>query len=214
MNIILLGPQGSGKGTQAELLIAKFGLNHFEAGKILRSIANSDNPQAGVVKQVIDNGGLVPDELVRLIAWDFINKHQNGQGFIFDGYPRSVAQYDQVKDMLARFGQKLDWVINIEISEAETIKRLSARRTCSKCGEVYNLITNPPTGDKCDKCGGELVHRADDQPEAIQKRLAIYRSQTHPVFEQAKQEGIGIEFNGEQAIDIIHQEILAKIGHV
>ena len=117
MNIILLGPQGSGKGTQAEILIKEFGLHHFEAGKILRSIANSDNPHALEVKRALTSGNLVPDELVRLIAWDFINKHKNA-GFIFDGYPRSVAQYEQLKDMLARFGQKIDYVLNIEISEA------------------------------------------------------------------------------------------------
>lgn len=207
MNIILLGPQGSGKGTQAELLVAKFGFNHFEAGKILRSIANSDNPNAAIVKQAIDGGGLVSDELVRLIAWDFISKHNKNQGFIFDGYPRSIDQYEHLKDMLAKSGQKITTVINIEIPESETVRRLSARRTCTKCGEVYNLITSPPPSGKC-KCGGELVLRDDDQPPAIKRRLAIYRSQTHPVFERAVAEGIGIEIDGLRPIAVIHLDIL------
>jgi len=180
MNIILLGPQGSGKGTQAEILIKEFGLHHFEAGKILRSIANSDNPHALEVKRALTSGNLVPDELVRLIAWDFINKHKNA-GFIFDGYPRSVAQYEQLKDMLARFGQKIDYVLNIEISEAETVKRLIKRE------------------------------REDDTPEAIKKRLKIYRVQTHPVFEKAISEGVGIEIDGERPIDVIAKDIKEKL---
>lgn len=210
MNIILLGPQGSGKGTQVELLVEKFGFNHFEAGKILRSIADSDNPNAAAVKQSIDGGELVSDKLVRLIAWDFISKHDKSKGFIFDGYPRSVDQYEHLKDMLARSGQKVDWVINLEIPEDETIRRLSARRTCIRCGEVYNLITNPPPDGKC-KCGGGLVQRDDDKPEAIQRRLAIYRSRTHPVFERAAAEGIGIEIDGLRPIAVIHQDILSHL---
>ena len=190
MNIVLLGPQGSGKGTQADLLVKKFNLNHFEAGKILRSIAASDNPNATMVEQAIDGGGLVPDELVRLIAWDFITKHQNSQGFIFDGYPRSVSQYEHLQDMLARFGKKIDWVINMEISKDETIRRLAARRTY---------------------VGGELVQRDDDKPEAIARRLIIYRSQTHPVFDKSKTAGIGLEINGEHPIDVIHQQIVQKL---
>ncbi len=211
MNIILLGPQGSGKGTQAELLEQKYGFNYFEAGKILRSIAVSDNAHAKVVKQAMDKGDLIPDEYMRLIAWDFISKHDKNKGFLFDGYPRSVDQYEHLQDMLARLGRKVDWVVNIEISQAESIKRLSSRRTCSKCGEVYNLITNPPKGDKCDKCGGELAQREDDQPQAIKRRLSIYRSQTHPVFERAMAEGIGIEVNGERPIEVIHQDILDRL---
>ena len=217
-NIILLGPQGSGKGTQAQLLVDKFGFNHFEAGQILRSIANSANPNAAMIKQAIDGGGLVPDELVRLIAWDFISKHPQGNGFIFDGYPRSVDQYEHLKDMLAKSGRKITSVINLEIPEAETIRRLSARRTCPKCGEVYNLITNPPSSKtsegqalKCDKCGGELIQRDDDQPEAIQRRLAIYRSRTHPVFARAVAEGLGIEIDGLRPIAVIHQDILNRL---
>ena len=163
-----------------------------------------------MIKQAIDGGGLVPNELVRLIAWDFISKHAKDKGFIFDGYPRSVDQYEHLKDMLAKSGQKVDWVINLEISEAETIRRLSARRTCSKCGEVYNLITNPPPGGKC-KCGGELVQRDDDQPPTIKRRLAIYRSRTHPVFERAVAEGIGIEIDGLRPIAVIHQDILHRL---
>ena len=182
MNIILLGPQGSGKGTQAELLIEKFGLQHFEAGRILRSIADSDNEHAGAVKAALNSGNLVPDELVRLIAWDFINKRKNG-GFVFDGYPRSVAQYEHLKDMLMKSGKKIDKVIDLEISEQETIKRLSKRG------------------------------REDDTSEAIKKRLELFRLQTEPVIEKARQDGILLEIDGERPIEVIHQDIYDQINH-
>ena len=204
MNIILLGPQGSGKGTQAELLVTKYGLLHFEAGRVLRSIPE--------VQDTLNRGELVTDEYVRLIAWDFINKHNKNQGFLFDGYPRSVAQYEHLKDMLMKFGKKLDAVINIEISAEESIRRLSGRRTCTKCGETYNVITaDQPKGERCDKCGGVLVQRADDQPEAVKRRLEIYRQQTHAVFEKAVREGIGFEVSGEQAIADIHDQIVSRL---
>lgn len=211
MNLVILGPQGSGKGTQAELLMHKFDLNRFEAGKIFRNIADSDKPYAAEVKAAIDQGQLAPDKYTQAITEEFLEKHQNGKGFIFDGNPRTLEQYKWFKEMMAKYQQKIDWIINIEISEAETIKRLSARRTCAKCGEVYNLITNPPQGTACDKCGGVLEQREDDKPEAIKSRLNIYRTQTHPVFEQALAEGIGFEVNGEQPIAAIQEQILAHI---
>ncbi len=211
MNIVLLGPQGSGKGTQADLLVQKYGLIHYEAGKILRSIALSDNPHSLRVKQALESGNLVPDELVRLIAWDFINKHDRNKGFIFDGYPRSIAQFDHLEDMLCKFGKKIDLVLNIEISREESIRRLAARRTCEKCGEVYSLILNPPASDKC-KCGGALIQRSDDTPEAISHRLDIYRDSTHPVFLKAVRQGVGYEINGERPITEIHQSIVSIIN--
>lgn len=212
MNIILQGPQGSGKGTQAELLVQALGLNYFEAGKILRSIAASANEHSESIGSALNSGNLVPDEFMRLIAWDFVNKHDKTKGFIFDGYPRSVAQYEHLQDMLRKFNQKIDFVISIEISTEETVRRLSARRMCTKCGEIYNLVTKAPKNEICDTCGGELIQRADDQPEAIQKRLEIYRAQTHPVFEKAVEEGIGVEIDGERPIEVIHHDILAHIN--
>ena len=213
MNLVLLGPQGSGKGTQAELLSHNLGLAYLEMGRVLRSVANSDNKYAEVVKNTLDRGELVPDEYVRLIAWDFINKHQGGvTGFIFDGYPRSLAQYEHLEYMLRKFGKKIDRVIFLKLSEEETIRRLSARRICEKCGEIYNLLTNPPLNmDVCDKCGGNLVFREDDKPDSIKRRLQIFGERTKPVWEKAKSEGVALEINGEQPIKAVHEEIVNKL---
>jgi len=213
MNLILLGPQGSGKGTQAELLVQKYGLNYVEMGKILRSIAESDNQYAKIVKEMIDKGELVPDEYVRLIAWDHINKQDKEKGWLFDGYPRSLEQYEYLEDMLRKFGKKIDWVVYLFISPEESIRRLSARRTCEKCGEIFNLVTNPPKNPEiCDKCGGRLGQREDDQPGAIKRRLELFNERTKPILEKARQENILMEVNGERPIDIINDEIVQKLG--
>lgn len=211
MNLVILGPQGSGKGTQAELLTKRFGFNYVEMGNILRSIANSDNPHAEQVSESMKKGEKVPDEFVRLIAWDHISKMDKNKGFLFDGYPRSVSQYEHIEDMLRKFGQKLDKVIYVRISEDEVIKRLSARRICKKCGNIYNIITKPsPKGEFECECGGRLYQREDDQPEAIKQRLQW--GWTTEVKEKAKNEGILIEINGEGPIDVIQKDIVSKLG--
>ncbi|MEK9200773.1 MAG: nucleoside monophosphate kinase, partial [Patescibacteria group bacterium] len=168
MNLLILGPQGSGKGTQAQLLSDKYGFYHLEMGNILRSISKSKNKHADVIANSINTGNLVPDEYVRLIAWDHINQyHSSVKGFIFEGYPRSLAQYEHVEEMLRKFGDRINKVIVVEISEEETIKRLSSRLTCVRCGRVYNTITAPPPELGTCECGGELTLREDDKPEAI-----------------------------------------------
>lgn len=214
MNIILLGPQGSGKGTQAEKLVSKYGFNYVEMGNILRSIAKSDNEYARIVKETTEKGELVSDEYVRLIAWDFINKHDKELGFLFDGYPRSILQYEQLEDMLKKFGKGVDRVISLNISEAESIKRLAGRRVCTKCGEIYNLLTEDKPGAdmKCSKCGGELVARDDDLPEAVKRRLQLYHEMTEPILEKARQEGVLMEVDGERSIGAIFEEIVSRLG--
>lgn len=213
MNIILLGPQGSGKGTQAQLLVERNGFIHLEMGKILRGISKSSSKYAEIVKDALLKGELIPNEYANQIAWDFINEHDPKNGnFLLEGYPRTSEQYEEVKEMFRKLGKDIDAVVDIEISEEETVRRLSARRTCEECGEVYNLITNPPTEEgKCEKCRGHLTQREDDLPEAIKRRLEIYRSQTRPMFEKAKGEGVGIEVDGEKPIEEVYAEIVNKL---
>lgn len=185
----------------------------MEMGNILRSIANSDNPKSGLIKEYQARGELVPDEFVRLIAWDHLNKQDKSKGFLFDGYPRTLAQYEQVEDMLRKFGQKIDKVIYLKLSPQESLRRLSGRRTCEKCKEIFNLITKPPKEEnKCDKCGGKLFQREDDQPEAINKRLDIFYEVTKPILDEANKAGILLEINGERPIEVIHQDIVQKLG--
>jgi adenylate kinase len=212
MNIVLLGPQGSGKGTQAQFIAEKFGLNYIEMGGIMRSIARSDNQYAKPVRDAMAKGQLVPDEFFRLVLWDHINRCDRNKGFIFDGFPRNYPQYEQLKDMLLRFGIKIDKVILLDISESETIKRLAARRTCKVCGRVYNLMTNPPPANGKCECGGELYQREDDTPEATRTRLITYRELTMPVIEAARKEGLLVEIDGEKPIKEIHREIIEKLN--
>ncbi len=176
MNVILLGPQGSGKGTQAELLAQKFGLQYFEAGKILRSVIDP------AIQEKLKRGELVPDEYMLTLVEEFLKNHNLDKGILFDGYPRSVAEYEDLKKVLGSLNLRIDWVINIEISPGESVRRLLKRG------------------------------RADDHPDSIQRRLSTYRAQTHPVFEMAVGEGIGFEVNGEQPIDKVFQNIVAKLS--
>jgi adenylate kinase len=205
MKIILLGPQGSGKGTQADLLHKNYSFMHMEMGKVLRSIAKSDNEYAPKIKETLTVGGLVPDEYVRLIAWDYINRHIR-DSIVFEGYPRSLAQYRHLQDMLKKFNEKIAKVINLNIPESETILRLAQRRTCVKCGKVYEQ------DGSCTDCGGELLQREDDKPEAIKRRLSLYHSSTRPVYEASLAEGIAVEIDGTKTISDVHATIVRILG--
>jgi len=208
MNIVILGPQGSGKGTQAKLLSKKLGLKRIEAGALIRKEAEKDKE---IWETINVKGKLIPAEKIfELIKREVETGRNAATSILFDGYPRSIKQYKIFKNWLDETGLKLDAVILLEISEEETVKRLSARRTCEKCGTVYNLITNPPPGEKC-KCGGNLVHRQDDKPEAIKKRLMEYKEKTEPVVEEFGKEGILLEIDGERPIDTIFDDIQKEL---
>jgi adenylate kinase len=211
MNLVILGPQGSGKGTQAEMLVNKYGFLRVETGEILREIAKSNSPIAEEIRKTQAEGKLVSDEILERVLTEKLST-SSSKGFLFDGTPRNLKQYELVKYLLSLLGQKLDKVIYIWIPEEEVIRRLSARRMCTKCGNIYNLITKPsPNGEACE-CGGNLVQREDDLPEAIKKRLTW--GFTTEVKQRAKEEGVLVEINGEQSIEDIHLEIVKKLGLV
>lgn len=205
-----MGPQGSGKGSQAELLAQRNGYFHMESGKMFRKMAKTDVK----IAKILANGELVDDEeTVKLINNYLEQNNIDFENIIFDGYPRSLHQYGLIKEFIESKGKNLDKIIFIKISEDETVKRLSSRRTCSKCGRIYNLITNPPADEKiCDECGGNLIQRKDDNSEAIKKRLELFRNKTLPVIEKAHKEKLVLEINGEQPIESIYQEIVEKLG--
>lgn len=210
MILIFMGPQGSGKGSQAELLAQRNGYFHMESGKMFRKMAKTDVK----IAKILANGELVDDEeTVKLINNYLEQNNIDFENIIFDGYPRSLHQYGLIKEFIESKGKNLDKIIFIKISEDETVKRLSSRRTCSKCGRIYNLITNPPADEKiCDECGGNLIQRKDDNSEAIKKRLELFRNKTLPVIEKAHKEKLVLEINGEQPIESIYQEIVEKLG--
>jgi adenylate kinase len=210
MNIIILGPQGSGKGTQADILSKNFNLFHMEPGKIFRKIAETD----ARIKQMVDSGTLVPDdETIKIIENHIIN--ENGGKFdnlIFDGYPRTVSQYEALKSWSKSKGFPINLVINLKINDTESVQRISGRRVCEKCGESYNLQSKKPKVESiCDECGGTLYHRDDDKPDVIAKRLLIYHKNTAPILDLAKNDGILIEIDGSGSIDEVEKLLLGII---
>ena len=212
MNIVILGLPGSGKGTQAELVSKKYDLVHVETGRLLRDIASSlKSPLSAEINTVLTEGGLVSDVILEHVLEE-VFKQSNGKGFVFDGTPRNLEQYDLMKRMLESRGEKFDKIILIKTSEEELIKRLSARRICVICGRVYNIVTKPSTkGDLCE-CGGKLVQREDDKPEIIKKRLEAYHEKTSAVISKAREEGILTEVNGERPIEDIFNDIVQTVS--
>lgn len=207
MNIVIIGPQGSGKGTQADIIAKQYNLTHIESGSVLREKALRDQR----LRDMLKVGTIVPDEET-LSYIDERLKQLNADfgNIIFDGYPRKVSQYHLLKKYMGNHGFRLDHVLYLEIKDEEAVDRISSRRTCVKCGKVYNLITNPPKNGKCD-CGGYLAQREDDTPEAIEKRLKIFHESTEPILELAQKDGILIRIDGSKDIPEVTQEILSKL---
>lgn len=203
MNIILLGPQGSGKGTQARLLCEKFGLSYFESGAYLRRIAEN-NPG---LKRFLSTGKLVPDKEMTSYLTAFLDSENLYDNIIFDGFPRTIEQYNFWKSWLVDKDVKLDLIIDLTISEEETIKRLSARRMNPETGEIYNLITDPPPSGLDES---KLIHRDDDKPDAIKIRLNLYKSRTETLISELKKDAKVVEIDGERPIKVIAEE-LSKI---
>lgn len=200
MNILLVGPQGSGKGTQARILCEKFDFNYFESGAYLRKIA-VDNIE---LKKSLDEGKLVPDEEMTSYLTAFLDSESMYDGIIFDGFPRTLAQYNFFKNWLDQKSVKIDLVIDLQIKEDETIKRLSARRQDPQTGKIYNLITDPPPPDVDPS---QLVQRGDDEPVAIKKRLSLYKERIEPLIEQLKKETRVEVVDGSRPIEEIAKDL-------
>ena len=221
MNLILLGPPGAGKGTQAKRLEQKYGLVQLATGDMLRRAVASGSPLGRKVKAIMEAGQLVPDDIIiemiaeRIAAPDAA-AHGTQGGFILDGFPRTVPQAEALDAMLAEHGQKLDHVILMEVDEAALIDRIAGRFTCPGCGASYHeRYKRPQVEGICDICGStDLVHRADDRPEAVATRLAAYRNQTAPILPYYRARGILRSVDGMAEIDEVTREIEAVIaGH-
>jgi adenylate kinase len=208
MNIILLGPPGAGKGTQAKKISEHYSVPHISTGDILRENI-SNNTSLGVrAKSYMAKGELVPDELLITIIRDRLSKPDCSKGFLLDGYPRTVPQADALQMILTESNKKLDVVLNIDVDDEELIKRLSGRRVCSSCGMSYHMTFNPPKEDEiCDKCKGKLYQREDDKPEAIRNRLIVYKKQTQPLIEYYTRKGLLRTVDGGKDIPEIFEDI-------
>lgn len=207
MNIIILGPPGSGKGTQAKLLAEKLSLYHFQTGKFSRDLAKRD-PR---IKKIIDSGKLIPEqEMTSYVSKYLEEKVPDAEDILFEGYPRFITQHEYLKGWMQSKGRKINAVISLDISEKEAIRRLSARRICGQCGDVYNLITNPPSGDKC-RCGGKLIQREDDSPKSIIVRFKYYKDNTKKLIDYVEKTGNLIRVDGERPIKVIFEDIMARL---
>lgn len=212
MNIVFVGPQASGKGTQAEKLIEKFGLAYVEMGGLLRRISKEDSLLGNKVKTAIDTGKLVSDELVMEVLENYLNGLGRLEGIIFDGFPRVISQAEYFEIFLAKSGKKIDVVIYLDLPREETFKRLINRRMCEKCGKTFNLLTKPSkSGNICDACGGRLIIRSDETPEKINVRLDEFEKQTWPLIEYFKEKGILEEVDGNRPIEVIFEDIEERI---
>ena len=209
MNLILLGAPGAGKGTQAELLIEKLGIPSISTGNMLREAMKNGTELGKKAKQYMDEGALVPDDLILGIVAERVAQSDCSKGFILDGVPRTLAQ----AEALDAKGVRIDHVVSIEVDDEVIEGRMTGRRVCSKCGASYHIEANPPkTEGVCDLCAGELVIRKDDAPETVRKRLAIYHESTEVLKSYYEKQGKLLLIEGNQPIEAANEQILTAIG--
>lgn len=208
MNIVILGAPGSGKGTQAELLVKELNLYHFQTGELSRELAKKD----ARIREIVKSGKLVPEQEMTMYVIDFLTKnHSEMSDILFEGYPRFISQYEALEKFLKTKGDDIDTVISLDISEEEAIARISSRRICKECGEVYNLITDPPPKSGVCKCGGKLIQRSDDNPKSIKTRFEYYRNNTKELIDYLDKKGKLMRVDGERPIKVIFRDILGRV---
>lgn len=212
MNLILLGPPGAGKGTQAKILAKKFDIPQISTGDILRCAVKEQSPMGIKAKGYMDAGSLVPDEVVVGIVKERLAKPDCSNGFILDGFPRTVIQADALKLTLGGMGKAIEHVISIVVDKEELLARITGRRTCRSCGKGYHLSFDPPkTAGVCDECGGELFQRDDDSEATMRNRLDVYEKQTAPLISYYDRESLLRTIAGTGTIDEIQQNILTGL---
>ncbi len=212
MKLVLLGPPGAGKGTQAKRLIEKLNIPQISTGDLLRAAVRDETELGQRAKAKMDAGQLVPDEIVIGMVKERLKKDDCRPGFILDGFPRAVAQAEALQGLLAD-GGGLDHVVSIEVPEEELVRRLTGRRSCPKCGAMFHLVFSPPSKEGvCDKCGGELITRADDNEDTIRNRIAVYREQTEPLKEFYGRQDLLRPVDGSGTPKEIEQKIAEAIG--
>lgn len=213
MRIILLGPPGAGKGTQAAGIVEKYNIPHISTGDIFRKNIKEGTELGKKAKGYIDQGLLVPDELTVGLVTDRIAQPDCEKGFMLDGFPRNVAQAQHLDEYLKEVDISLDKVVNIEVDKDILVGRAVGRRICKSCGATYHVEFNPPKVDGvCDVCGGELYQRADDNEETVSKRIQVYLDETKPLVNYYSEEGIIANINGQQSIENVFGDIVEALG--
>jgi adenylate kinase len=213
LNLTLIGPPGAGKGTQAERLVQDFDLPYYATGDILRDAVKQDTELGKKAKQFMNNGDLVPDDLITEVILDRVDSEEAGDGFVLDGFPRTVAQAEALEKGLADRGRELTAALLIDVPDDEVIKRLSGRRICTKNQHVYHVDFNPPKNDgACDMDGSKLIQRDDDKPETVKKRLEVYHEQTEPLIKWYEDKGLLRRFDGTRPPDEVNDHIRATLA--
>ena len=213
MKIIMLGAPGAGKGTQAKMIAAKYGIPHVSTGDIFRANIKNGTELGKKAKTYMDAGQLVPDSLTVDLLIDRISQDDCANGYVLDGFPRTIPQAQCLEDALAARGEAVDYAINVEVPDSNIVNRMGGRRACVTCGATYHIVHIPPKKEGiCDKCGSELILRDDDKPETVQNRLKVYHEQTQPLIDFYSKNGVLKEVDGTQDMNAVFEDIVKILG--
>lgn len=213
MKIIMLGAPGAGKGTQAKRIAEKYGIPHISTGDIFRANIKEGTELGMKAKEFMDQGLLVPDEVTIGMLLDRIKKEDCVNGYVLDGFPRTIPQAESLTKALEEMGQKIDYAVDVDVPDENIVSRMSGRRACITCGATYHVQFAPPKAEGiCDKCGAELVLRDDDKPETVQKRLEVYHEQTQPLIDYYRRAGVLVSVDGTQSMDQVFESIVKIFG--
>ena len=213
MKIVMLGAPGAGKGTQAKKISEKYGIPHISTGDIFRANIKENTELGQKAKTYMDQGLLVPDELTCDLVMDRISQEDCKNGFVLDGFPRTIPQAEALDAALSKIGQKMDYAIDVDVPDDNIINRMSGRRACLNCGATYHIVSIPTKVEGvCDRCGNQVVLRDDDQPETVKKRLEVYHAQTQPLIDYYKKQDILKTVDGTQPMEQVFNAIVEILG--